>query len=441
MIDEIKKKLDSVSPTFCLAKWLWSTMHLEMGSTHSCHHPPTHMWMLQDVQKNSARLHNTDQKKTERKMMLEGKRPAGCQYCWAIEDLPGDNKSDRLLKSSAFWAEPYFNQIKTHQWDSDEIYPTCLEISFSNKCNFMCSYCGPAQSSRWQQEIKKFGDYPIRDDSIKKVSFPKYPEEEKNPYIDHFWRWFQGAYKNIKVLRITGGEPLLTDGFFRMLDFVKENENKDLILSLNTNLGAPSKNIERLLLSSSDILNYVKKFKVYASIDAWDEKAEYIRHGLNIQSFEENINKLLMSPNINLHLMITFGVLSVFGFPNLIKKIAEWKTKYGTDKIQFDLSILTTRPHFNIRILSREFERSFKEVDEVVNQHREILGDDADSWKKVFAYWKEKHKDDTNVDRVDFYRFFEEHDKRRETSLLAVFPELTDFYYRCEDLSRRHANA
>jgi len=37
-----KESLDSIGPGMCLAKWTQVTIHLQMGQTHSCHHPSTH---------------------------------------------------------------------------------------------------------------------------------------------------------------------------------------------------------------------------------------------------------------------------------------------------------------------------------------------------------------------------------------------------------------
>jgi len=45
----IKQKLDTISPSFCAAKWTQVTIHLQMGQTHSCHHPGTHLIPLSEL--------------------------------------------------------------------------------------------------------------------------------------------------------------------------------------------------------------------------------------------------------------------------------------------------------------------------------------------------------------------------------------------------------
>ncbi len=84
-IQDIKIKIETeVGSTYCLAKWHHVTMYLQTGETHSCYHPKPHKIPLHELINNPSALHNTEQKKTERKLMLEGKKPSGCQYCWNI---------------------------------------------------------------------------------------------------------------------------------------------------------------------------------------------------------------------------------------------------------------------------------------------------------------------------------------------------------------------
>ena len=49
---ETKEKLDRVGCGFCLAKWTQVTMHLQIGHTHSCHHPGTHPIPQREIRRN-----------------------------------------------------------------------------------------------------------------------------------------------------------------------------------------------------------------------------------------------------------------------------------------------------------------------------------------------------------------------------------------------------
>lgn len=38
----VKPKLDEISCSMCMAKWLWTSIHLTNGTTNSCFLPPIH---------------------------------------------------------------------------------------------------------------------------------------------------------------------------------------------------------------------------------------------------------------------------------------------------------------------------------------------------------------------------------------------------------------
>ncbi len=159
-LDKVRQKLDSVSPTFCLAKWKHATLHLLNGTTHSCYLPPVHKIPIEELKKNLAALHNTQHKKIVRKNMLEGKRHSECNMCWSIEDLPGKQVSDRIIRGNETWTAPYFDEVRSLPWDAD-VMPAYLEVSFSSVCNFKCSYCSPHVSTKWHEEIKEHGPYKL----------------------------------------------------------------------------------------------------------------------------------------------------------------------------------------------------------------------------------------------------------------------------------------
>ena len=233
-------KLNSVGCGMCLAKWTQSTIHLQIGHTHSCHHPVPHKIPVEEIIKNPTALHNTSYKKAKRKEMLTGKRPKECDYCWKVEDN-SDEYSDRTYKSHETWSSPHFQEIVEKPWDQD-FNPRYVEIGFSNACNFKCSYCGPSFSSQWVKEIKKHGAYPTTDNFndmrwMKDQGRLPYDHKEYNPYVEAFWKWWPDLYRDLHTFRITGGEPLLAKDTWKILDYIikEPNPNTNLSLSINSN--------------------------------------------------------------------------------------------------------------------------------------------------------------------------------------------------------------
>lgn len=139
-----KKAMESISPTYCAAKWLNSTIWLYCGETASCHHLSGHKVNLTDLMKNGCdKLHNTPQKIKEREEMLLGKKPRECSYCWDIERHSG-LVGDRLYKTAEFSTE----DIEETLINTTSIFPKYLEIAFDNICNMACCYCSSKYSSR-----------------------------------------------------------------------------------------------------------------------------------------------------------------------------------------------------------------------------------------------------------------------------------------------------
>ena len=67
---EYKKQiLDTKSASFCGAKWYNATIWLGSGMTTSCHHPLPHKIDLEAIKTNPSAIHNTVQKKEERRQM------------------------------------------------------------------------------------------------------------------------------------------------------------------------------------------------------------------------------------------------------------------------------------------------------------------------------------------------------------------------------------
>jgi len=449
-----KDKLDKVGCGMCLAKWTQATVHLQMGETHSCHHPSTHKIPLAEIKRNPSALHNTRFKKLKRKEMLEGKRPSECNYCWNVEDN-SEQFSDRVFKSNESWSLPHFDKIVNSRW-RDNTNPTYLEVSFSNACNFKCSYCGPSFSSSWAQEAQKYGPYPTDDkfnDISKLKAENKMPihHKEYNPYVEAFWKWWPDLYRDLHTFRITGGEPLLSKDTWKVLDYIIEQDypNRDLNLAINSNLGVPDNLIDRLIekIKIIEDKGLVKEFVLFTSVDTWGEQAEYIRDGLEFNRMWDNMNKVLSQcPKVNVTIMSTFNALSVPNYKKLVKNVYDLKVQYASDDrywksaVFLDTSYLRYPSHQTIQILDDEIwgpvlwecigEMDFlgtPKFDSILVGYSDV---EIQKLKRSYDWMTSKFKDPKkiHIQRRNFGRFFQEHDRRRGTNFVKTFPELADFF-------------
>ena len=443
-LQNTKKSLDQISPSFCLAKWLQVTLHLQSGHNHSCHHPNTHYTPLSEIKDNYSALHNTKLKKSFRKQMLNGIRPAECEYCWKVEDLKGRQTSDRHIKSNDFWAKPYLNHVlKTGP--NGNIAPRYMEVSFSHKCNFKCIYCLPHVSSAWMDEIEKFGPYRLSYDHqdlkplVSNNQMP-YREELTNPYVQAFWKWWPEVSKELQVFRITGGEPLLSESTFRILENIKEIPLPQLELAINSNLGIPTDRVDRLIRRVNDLLKEkaIKSFRIYTSLDTWGNQASYIRTGLKPKLFRRNFSKLFEQiPGLSLTIMVTFNILSIPQFIHFLKATLRKKKQLlrTNQELIIDISYLSS-PHFlsfinlpkiNFRYLAAILE--FMDKNSNKNLSWGFSDYEIEKMRRLVKMFESSKVGPVNyLSRSNFVCFIDELDNRRKTSFLGAFPEFEQIY-------------
>ena len=456
---EMEQKLNEVGKGMCLAKWTQVTLQLQTGHNHSCHHPRTHKINLKEIERNPSALHNTQYKKLRRKEMLTGKRPVECDYCWNVEDN-SDRFSDRTFKSNESWSRPHFDEIVNQDWRED-FNPRYVEVAFSNACNFKCSYCAPAFSTTWMEEIKNYGAYPTTDEfnSLKynrlEDKLP-IPQRESNPYADAFWKWWPDLYHDLHTFRITGGEPLLANDTWKVLDYVLEQKepNKKLNLSINSNLGVPDSLIDKFIekLKRIEDEDRVNELIIFTSVDTWGEQAEYIRHGLEFNRFWYNLEKILSSlDRVVVTIMSTYNALSVPNYTKLIDSVYDIKRKYGSNDrywnsaVFLDSSYLRYPRHQAVQVLPNEFAKNIYRQTQLTefmatpNFETRLIGYsdiEVQKLRRIYDWHLSRNFDDPKIieDRKNFYRFFSEHDKRRGTDFCKTYPELEKFYRDCKEL-------
>jgi organic radical activating enzyme len=430
--------LDQLSGSFCAAKWYNATIWLGSGQTTSCHHPPAHLVDKDKVTTNPRLLHNTDQKKEDRRKMIAGERPAGCEYCWKIEDMGRDAVSDRVYKSKIYPIEA-LHEARNTPPESDVNLLT-LEIAFDRTCQFACSYCNPAFSSSWVRDIKHNGPYRnLVSDGRNHFththdSSQLYKITETNPYVDAFFAWWEtDLHRTLQELRITGGEPLMSAHTWRLIDWFRDNRGKSSTrLAINSNLGSEV-DVDRLLESVSGMA-----IDLYTSNEAIDTQAEYIRDGLVWHDWANNVQRLLDSGQFRgIHVMCTVNALCLSTLDQLLECIMNWKIKYGQEAISFTLNILRF-PSFQSPLVLPDAQRTVYRqrlvtwlahwVDSEFIQEHEV-----NHTQRLIDYLdvvKTPHAEAFEMPKLlnDFKQFYTQYDQRRSKDFGLAFPELKEWY-------------
>ena len=493
--DAAEWQLKNISPSMCYAKWAQVSMHLTNGMTHSCYHPPLHKIDINEISSDPKALHNTVQKKQERALMLAGKRPDGCSYCWKIEDVGG--RSDRIYRSGEYWAQNARKDI-VEALDTGNINPRYVEVNFNQACNLKCMYCSPHLSTTWEDEIVKHGPYDILniDGTLTKHNDIEYLEkdgfmplkvrQDENPYLIAFWKWWPELYKTLEVFRITGGEPLMDINTFKVLDYIYENPNTSLEVSITTNMSPPRKELMTKFINKLKKLEEIqiwedkerfnpgsgnhwyvnmaiKNFSLFVSLDSVGKKAEYIRSGLNYNQLQENVLTYLNeTQNTTLTFINTFNILSVSSLTDFLKYILELRKMFSKEaqgtrhipiydpyhkhpdyvlypkqRIWFDVPLLRNPSWQAITLLPDSFDQYIEDAIKFMKNNSNVNNYDGFydfEIEKVERNLKILRENRTNllVDRKNFFNYYKQYDLRKGIDFVETFPEYEEFYNSCK---------
>ena len=428
--------LDPLSSSFCAAKWYNATIWLGSGQTTSCHHPPAHPISLRDLSTNPKALHNTKVKKLDREQMQRGERPPGCEYCWKIEDMGRDAVSDRVYKSKIYPIKAVNEAYTTPA--TEDVDLRTLEIAFDRTCQFACSYCNPAFSTTWVNDIKRDGPYVglVSDGrnhfTHSHESSQLYRHGETNPFVDAFFQWWEtDLHRTLQELRITGGEPLMSHHTWKLIDWFRDNKGKSSTrLAINSNLGAEV-DVDRLLESVAGM-----DVEIYTSMEATGAAAEYIRDGLDYPAWQANVTRLLAA-GITVHCMCTINGLCLPTLEDHLLYLHELKKQYGRDQVNFTLNILRF-PSFQSPLVLPDHLRAryAAELSELLYKYQSNPfwhEHEHNHLQRLIDYLdvvKTPHSDAFELPKLhnDFKQFYSQYDQRRGKSFAAAFPELKEWY-------------
>lgn len=214
--------------------------------------------------------------------------------------------------------------------------PKYFDIRFSNVCNFRCRTCWHGASSKWYKEAKKLGRQASQSAIINNINDFDAFINEMTPHL-----------LNAKEFYFAGGEPLVTEEHYLLLNWLINNKTTNCTLRYNTNFS-------NLSFKEYDVLNLwsnFNKIEVQASIDATGTLGEYIRKDMDWALTMANREKARSYPNISFKIAPTISILNVQHLPELYQKCLD--IEFITEgEIYFN--ILQYPSYYSIQALPRE---------------------------------------------------------------------------------------
>ena len=397
--------------TACQLKWNWSTLYLHEGTTASCHRTG---WG-KITPDNFNEFHNTEKKQHERNLMLQGQWPIdSCQYCREIEESGGF--SDRLLHLQIPGMSP-------PELDQDPksvvVSPTILEVFFNNTCNLSCLYCIPNLSSKIHQENLKFGDFQSQGVSL--LSAVK--DDNYTVLIDKFWQWMHNHSHNLKRFNVLGGEPFYQEEFYLLIEYFEKHPHPELELGIVTNLMISEDKLKSLISKFKSLLSSrcIKRIDITCSIDCWGVEQEYVRFGLDLESWEKNFNLLLENTWLKLNINQTISVLTIKTMSVLLQKLNSWK---HARPVGHFFSAVSPQPSYLMPqilgpdIFDQDFKNILKEMPTETDQDQTAIKYMRGIRDRTLSATPDENE------KQNLKIFLDEKDRRRKTSWREIFPWL-----------------
>jgi hypothetical protein len=186
----------------------------------------------------------------------------------------------------------------------------------------------------------------------------------------------------------------------------------------------------------------------YVSLDSgYFAHAEYIRHGLNAPLALGRCAEWLGEiPGRNsLTFIITMNNLSVLGLQKMLEHILVLRSEFSTtyQRVWFDTPLLRQPTWQSLQILPPAYVAIMERVADWMEMNLETADRPFQGFKdyevqrmrRDIAWMREgQNLDPAYIEqqRADFYRFFNEHDQRRDTNFLRTFPEMSAWWAECE---------
>ena len=412
-LSDQEKNLLMESETFCMLPW--SHLHaFPTGQAYPCclgemKHP------IGNLREQSLKeVWNGEPMRELRTNMLSEKKSEVCNRCYEQEDMGFFSMRNSSNKRFGH----HISRAHTTQSDGtvEEMTLSYWDIRFSNLCNLRCRSCGHIFSSNWyDDQVKLIEMEGGNTDSWK----------ERNHRIEHagrtqmdVWEQLEPYLEHVEHIYFAGGEPLIMEEHYRILNALLDRGKKDVRLIYNTNFTELTFKKQNVL----DLWNQFSNVCVGASLDAMGPLAEFMRKNSDWNQIELNRREMLrVCPQVDFYISPTLSIMNVWQLPDFHR---DWVEKGLLKPQDLNVNILQDPAFFRIDVLPKSAKEEIKAKYEA---HIEWLRP-LDSLNRATVGFESAINLMMADDKTDlipkFWHRTEQLDKIRSEDILAVIPEL-----------------
>lgn len=347
-----------------------------------------------------------------RSKMLKDQKDSGCWQCYLNEE--NGLKSKRILSNMLYAHKFDWVQSTKNDGFSPDSKPIYWDIRISNFCNFKCRICGHHSSSKWYDDAKAMGT----------LSFPNrihYSLKDLNKVL----KQLEPIFPELEEIYFAGGEPLIMEEHFQMLNLLIEKGNTQVKLRYATNFS-------EFNFKGHDLFELWNKFEdvyIYASLDGSGKRGELQRSGQSWNRVLENRKRLLEEcPKIKFLITPTISVFNLLHLPDFHR---EW-VKLGLIEVDEMMPHVLKNPAiYDIRILPKRLKEKAKKK---YSEHEEWLGSFEDQNLEKLEMVRNEFKscitylfsEDCSDQIPEFIATCQKLDELRNENTFEVFPELAE---------------
>lgn len=404
-LSEKHKDLLENNKVFCILPWVSMFIQADSKVSPCCESTE----VIGDCSQQSLEeIWNGPAVKQIRKDMLAGKKIDSCKKCYFLEDNLKVRNSIRQEGLKEFGQ----HIARIEQTDSSGHYENFnllhLNLKYNNLCNLSCRMCNLANSTSWRGPGKHLGQVKA-DDKIIMIA-----GDNKIDVLSQICQHLDSCQQVI----FEGGEPLIIEEFWHMLEELDQRQRYDVKLSYNSN-------ITQYKLKGKSIFDYWKKFSnvsITASLDAEGARGEYLRPGAKWDSVLDFRTTMMKEvPNVYLEILSVVNIFNVTHLPDFHKS---WVEQGLIQPSQWKLNFLHEPRYMSYLTLPPEFHDIVKEK---YIKHIEWLRPYDHNGRTISNFESVIYGIDHSTipfDANDFWQNTERLDQYHGVNFLEVFPEL-----------------
>jgi radical SAM protein with 4Fe4S-binding SPASM domain len=396
------------SKTFCIYPWIHIHAY-PTGEAYPCCHAEMKGGQIGNCKTNTlAEIWNSpEQMKLRTDMLTETANPA-CGRCYEQEESGFFSGRKSANKHHGHNVNRVRATDKTGRTEQFEM--TYWDLRFSNLCNLSCRSCGHIFSSSW-----------YKDQTV--LAGPTWASQNKplnyaGRFATDMWEQLIEHIDHVEQIYFAGGEPLMMEEHYLILEELERRGRFDVRLIYNTNF-------THTRLKDRTVFDYWRKFDsvaVGASLDAAGPRGEYIRKGTDWAVVEENRRQMMeICPDVDFYISPTLSIMNAMHLPDFHR---DWVAKGLLKPQDLNVNILQDPAYLRIDIAPREYKQ---QIQAKFEKHLEWL-QPLDRLNRATVGFESAITFMNSTDHTPlidtFWRKTHELDAIRKENILDIIPEL-----------------